>query len=72
MTQVAKYEPKLVVQFYDNTKAYINAKNKNSFKKAINSDRFVEIEGVLYNTREIRHVYDKNPKKKEPVWQPPA
>jgi hypothetical protein len=58
--EIKKYEPKLLVQFYDKRKSYIDAKHKAAFMKIIKTEKFVEIDGIVWNTREIKFVQEMN------------
>lgn len=77
MTNLTEYKPKLVIQFYDKTVAYIDAEHKDAFMRSIKENRFVEIDGVTWNTREIKFVKDQKSVNKDrtkhlgKVWQPP-
>jgi len=71
--EIVKHEPKLRVQFFDGSPSVtIPASKREAFLKAINEKRFVEIDGMIWNTSQIKSVYDKKPSKKPPVWTEPA
>jgi hypothetical protein len=60
MTDLQKYEPMLEIELYDGGVISTPATNKENLKKAINQERFVEINGVIINTREIKKIQKAN------------
>jgi hypothetical protein len=56
MTEIQKYEPMLEIQLYDGKSMFTKAKNKDRLLATINDQRFVELNGIVVNTREIKTI----------------
>jgi hypothetical protein len=54
--ELVKYEEQYKVESFDGNVHFIPAKAYAEFKKAMNTDRFVEVNGELINTSSIKRV----------------
>lgn len=57
MSDLIKYEKQLVVETFDKKVYFIEAKNYHEIKKALNTNKFLELHGELVNVSVIKRVY---------------
>jgi hypothetical protein len=56
MQEIQEYIPQLEIVLYDGKSLYIPADRKELLKKSINAERFIEINEMIINTREIKQI----------------
>ncbi len=54
MNDIVKYEPQIEIITFGGDKFFTPAKHKKALLASLNSDRFIEIEGSIVNSRDIR------------------
>lgn len=57
MTDVIKYEKQAVVESFDGKLYFTSASNYQALKTALNTDKFVELNGELLNVSSVKKVY---------------
>jgi len=69
MTQIQKFEPRLEITTKDGKVFHTPVKNKSALFAHLNSDKFIEIDGVILSSFNIIRVEEENrkqpPRKKD-------
>lgn len=60
MNEIVQYEKQVVLETFDGNLYFTPASNYTSLKKAMNTDKFLELNGELLNVSTIKRVYQSD------------